>query len=130
MASSSSSLRVNVLDNHRFRTLFNQNLYEVTVQNKSIISEVGFNLEDDEYPEIWQQITRRGWKRLASPRSEVAKLMVQEFYANTSRSEDEMLSLDKHPYTSYVRGKEIDFSPENTRRVMRFREETPGASAT
>ncbi|MED6176253.1 hypothetical protein PIB30_086327 [Stylosanthes scabra] len=130
MAASSSSSGVNVLDNHRFRTLFNQNLYEETVQNKSIISEVGFNLEDDEYPEIRQQITRRGWKRLASPRSEVAKLMVQEFYANASRSEDEMLSLDRHPYTSYVRGKVIDFSPKNIRRVMRFREETPGASAT
>ncbi|MED6184291.1 hypothetical protein PIB30_046018 [Stylosanthes scabra] len=30
------------------------------------------------------------------------------------------------PYTSYVRGVEIDFSPENIRRVMRFKEETPG----
>ncbi|MED6152904.1 hypothetical protein PIB30_096405 [Stylosanthes scabra] len=31
------------------------------------------------------------------------------------------------PYKSYVRGVEVDFSPENIRRVMRFKEETPGA---
>ncbi|MED6194400.1 hypothetical protein PIB30_028153 [Stylosanthes scabra] len=34
---------------------------------------------------------------------------------------------DRHPYTSYVRGVEIDFSPENIRKVMRFKEDTPGA---
>ncbi|MED6198324.1 hypothetical protein PIB30_065236 [Stylosanthes scabra] len=38
-----------------------------------------------------------------------------------------MEGLDEHPYKSYVRGKEIDFSPTNIRRVMRFKEATPGA---
>ncbi|MED6136145.1 hypothetical protein PIB30_053378, partial [Stylosanthes scabra] len=38
-----------------------------------------------------------------------------------------MEGLDEHPYKSYVRGKEIDFSPANIRRVMRFKEATPGA---
>ncbi|MED6165104.1 hypothetical protein PIB30_096422, partial [Stylosanthes scabra] len=38
-----------------------------------------------------------------------------------------MVGLEQHPYTSYVRGKTIDFSPENIRKVMRFKEETRGA---
>ncbi|MED6188701.1 hypothetical protein PIB30_088384 [Stylosanthes scabra] len=38
-----------------------------------------------------------------------------------------MAGLEQHPYTSYVRGKTIDFSPENIRKVMRFKEETRGA---
>ncbi|MED6199773.1 hypothetical protein PIB30_079033 [Stylosanthes scabra] len=79
------------------------------------------------YPEIKEQITRRGWKRLASPRQEIAKSMIQEFYANAARSEEEMEGLDEHPYKSYVRGKEINFSPDNIRRVIRFRQATPGA---
>ncbi|MED6177411.1 hypothetical protein PIB30_097856 [Stylosanthes scabra] len=53
--------------------------------------------------------------------------MIQEFYANEARSEEDMEGLDEQPYKSYVRGKEIDFSHDNIRRVMRFREATPGA---
>ncbi|MED6211692.1 hypothetical protein PIB30_076125 [Stylosanthes scabra] len=33
----------------------------------------------------------------------------------------------QHPYKSYVRGVEVDFSPENIRRVLRFKEQTPKA---
>ncbi|MED6184388.1 hypothetical protein PIB30_046994 [Stylosanthes scabra] len=73
-----------------------------------------------------QQIALRGWRRLASPR-EAAKTMIREFYANASRSEDEMDGQELHPYTSHVRGVEIDFSPATIRRVMRFKEDTPGA---
>ncbi|MED6122575.1 hypothetical protein PIB30_041031 [Stylosanthes scabra] len=38
-----------------------------------------------------------------------------------------MEGLEVHPYTSYVRGVEVDFSHANIRRVLRFREFTPGA---
>ncbi|MED6109488.1 hypothetical protein PIB30_034083 [Stylosanthes scabra] len=103
---SSSSTGASVFDAHYFRTLFNQQLYEETAQKKKVIPE----------------ITRRGWRRLANPRQEIAKAMIQEFYANAAFSEEEMEGLDEHPYKSYVRGKEIDFSPANIRRVMRFKE--------
>ncbi|MED6120649.1 hypothetical protein PIB30_022762, partial [Stylosanthes scabra] len=86
---SSSSFGANAFDNHRFKTLFNQKLYEEIVCKKEIIAEVGFNLNEDEYPEMRQQIALRGWKRLASPR-EVTKTMIREFFANAARSEDEM----------------------------------------
>ncbi|MED6152545.1 hypothetical protein PIB30_093104 [Stylosanthes scabra] len=96
MASSSSTF--NILDEHLFKTMFNQNLYEELVSRKKITPEVTFDLEDDEYPSIKEQIALRGWTRLASPRTK-----------------------------SYVRGVEVDFSPENIRRVLRFKEQTPGA---
>ncbi|MED6120534.1 hypothetical protein PIB30_021698 [Stylosanthes scabra] len=116
-----------ILDSHCFRTLFNQRLFDEIVSRNKIIPEVGFNLKEGTYPEVREQILRRGWRRLASPRSEVAKAMVKEFYANVARTEEQVAGLDEHPYTSHVRGKRIDFSPENIRRVMRFKEETPGA---
>ncbi|MED6163083.1 hypothetical protein PIB30_076518 [Stylosanthes scabra] len=125
MASSSSS-GANAFDNHCFRTLFNQRLYEETVCKKEIIAEVGFDLNEDEYREMRQQIALRGWRRLASPR-EVTKTMIREFFANAARSEDEMDGQQLHPYTSHVRGVEIDFSPATIRRVMRFKEDTLGA---
>ncbi|MED6152273.1 hypothetical protein PIB30_090326, partial [Stylosanthes scabra] len=67
MASSSSTF--NMLDEHCFRTMFNQNLYEELMSNKKITPEVTFDLEDDEYPSINEQIALRGWRRLASPRT-------------------------------------------------------------
>ncbi|MED6196684.1 hypothetical protein PIB30_049615 [Stylosanthes scabra] len=115
------------LDAHCFRTLFNQRLYEETLCRKKIIPKVGFNIREGDYPEVRKQILKRGWRRLASPRSEVAKAMIREFYANVARTEEQVAGLDQHPYTSYVRGVEIDFSLENMRRVMRFKEETPEA---
>ncbi|MED6176836.1 hypothetical protein PIB30_092120 [Stylosanthes scabra] len=116
-----------ILDSHCFLTLFNQRLFDETVSKKKIILEVGFNLSEGTYPKIGEQISKRGWRRLASPRHEVAKAMIREFYANVGRTDEQMAGLEQHPYTSRVRGKKIDFSPENIRKVMRFKEETPGA---
>ncbi|MED6139394.1 hypothetical protein PIB30_083438 [Stylosanthes scabra] len=58
MALSSSTF--NMLDEHCFRTMINQNLYEELVSKKKITLEVTFDLEDDEYPSIKEQITLRG----------------------------------------------------------------------
>ncbi|MED6126782.1 hypothetical protein PIB30_081858 [Stylosanthes scabra] len=115
-----------ILDSHCFLTLF-QRLFDETVSKKKIIPEVEFNLSEGTYPEIGEPISKRGWRRLASPRHEVAKAMIRDFYANVGRTDEQMARLEQHPYTSRVRGKKIDFTPKNIRKVMRFKEETPGA---
>ncbi|MED6187700.1 hypothetical protein PIB30_078949 [Stylosanthes scabra] len=125
MASSSSTS--NMLDEHCFRTMFNQNLFEELVCRKKVTAEVTFDLEDDKYPAIKEQIALRGWRRLASPRTKFSKLLIQEFYANAVQSDEEMEQAKQHPYKSYVTGVEVDFSPENIRGVLRFKEQTPGA---
>ncbi|MED6220187.1 hypothetical protein PIB30_042414 [Stylosanthes scabra] len=101
MASSSSTF--NMLDEHLFRIMFNQKLYE-------------------------ELIALRGWRRLASPRTKVSKWIIQEFYANAVQSEEEMGQADHHPYKSCVRGVEVDFSLENIKKVLRFKDHTPGAA--
>ncbi|MED6212562.1 hypothetical protein PIB30_084609 [Stylosanthes scabra] len=121
MASSSSIF--NMLDEHLFRTMFNQNLYEELVsKKKKITPEVTFDLEDNEYPSIKEQIALLSWRRLASPRTKVSKWMIQEFYANAIQSEEEMGQADQHPYKSYIRSAKVDFSPENIKRVLRLDE--------
>ncbi|MED6222939.1 hypothetical protein PIB30_069256 [Stylosanthes scabra] len=89
MASSSAPLIV--FDEHCFRKKFNQQLFESHAKRRKVIPEVGFNLDEGEYPQIMEQILLRGWRRLASPMTGV------------------------------------DFSPENIRRVMRFKSSTAGA---
>ncbi|MED6150078.1 hypothetical protein PIB30_068748 [Stylosanthes scabra] len=126
MASSSSTF--NMLDEHWYRTMFNKNLYEQLVSKKKITPEVTFDLEEDEYPSIKEQIALRGWRRLASPRTKVSKWMINEFYANAVQFDEEMGQGDQHPYKSYVRGVEVDFSPQNIKRVLKFKDNTPGAT--
>ncbi|MED6150175.1 hypothetical protein PIB30_069854 [Stylosanthes scabra] len=125
MASSSSI--ANMVDEHCFRTLFNQNLFEEIVCRKKVTPKVSFDLEDDEYLAIREHIALRGWRRLASPRTKISRLLIQEFYGNAVQTEEEMEQAEQHPYKNYVRGVEVDFSPENIRRVLRFKEQTPEA---
>ncbi|MED6224775.1 hypothetical protein PIB30_087416 [Stylosanthes scabra] len=123
----SSSAPVSVLDEHRFRKEFNQELFNSHARKKKVIPEVGFNLNEDEYPQIMEQVALRGWRRLAAPRTNVSELMMQEFYANAAVSEEEAAEQDELPYKSFVRGIKVDFSPSNIRRVMRFKSTTEGA---
>ncbi|MED6188364.1 hypothetical protein PIB30_085266 [Stylosanthes scabra] len=104
MASSSST--VSVFDAHRFRTANNEQLFDSYARRRKVIPKAGFNLEDDEYSEIMEQIAQRGWRRLAAPRTDISKFLVQEFYANAAMSDEEAAAQEEFPYKSFVRGKE------------------------
>ncbi|MED6159639.1 hypothetical protein PIB30_044059 [Stylosanthes scabra] len=125
MASSSSVL---VFDNYRFKTAFNEELDNTIVKNKKVIAEFYFDLLDDEYPKIREQIALRGWRRLAAPKPEISIDLIHEFYANAIITEEEMEEHGGHTYKSFVRGVPIDFSPENIRSVMRFSAQVEGAT--
>ncbi|MED6162811.1 hypothetical protein PIB30_074042 [Stylosanthes scabra] len=81
----------------------------------------------DEYPEIQEEIAKRGWRRLSKPRTKISKVLIQEFYANAVRTKEEVASGENYPYQSYVRGVTIDFSAANIRDTLRIRHLTPGA---
>ncbi|MED6116750.1 hypothetical protein PIB30_103125, partial [Stylosanthes scabra] len=108
----SSSAPASVLDDHRFRKEFNQQLFESHVRRKKVIPEVGFNLNDDEYPQIKEQIALRGWRRLVAPMTGISNLLVQEFYANATISYEEVANAEQLPYKSLVRGVAVEISPE------------------
>ncbi|MED6210955.1 hypothetical protein PIB30_069013 [Stylosanthes scabra] len=123
----SSSAPASVLDDYCFREVFNQTLFESHVRRKKVIPEVGFNLNEDEYPQIKEQIALQGWRRLAAPMTGVSQPLVQEFYTNAAVSDKEVANAGQLPYKRFVRGVAVDFSPENIRRVMRFKAKTLGA---
>ncbi|MED6200553.1 hypothetical protein PIB30_086313 [Stylosanthes scabra] len=125
MASSSS---VSVFDNHRFKTAFNEELYNSIEKNKKVIAECCIDLDEGEYPEVRKQIALRGWRRLAAPKQEIRIDLIHEFYANGIVTEEEMEEAGGHTFRSYVRGVEVDFSPENIRTMMRFRAQVQGAA--
>ncbi|MED6222272.1 hypothetical protein PIB30_062781 [Stylosanthes scabra] len=123
----SSSAPVSVFHEHHFRKEFNQELFNSHAKKRKVIPEVGFDLNEDEYPQIMEQVMLRGWRRLATPHTSVSKLLVQGFYANVAISDEEATEQDELPYKSFVRGIKVDFSPSKIRRVMRFKRETAGA---
>ncbi|MED6115771.1 hypothetical protein PIB30_093907 [Stylosanthes scabra] len=82
-------------------TAFNEELYNTIVKNKKVIAECCVDLDDDEYPEVREQIVLR---------------------------EEEIEEHGGHTFRSFVRGVPIDFSPENIRTVMRFRTQVQGAT--
>ncbi|MED6173161.1 hypothetical protein PIB30_056658 [Stylosanthes scabra] len=125
MASSSS---VSVFNNHRFKTAFNEELYNTIVKNKKVIAECCVDLDNDEYPEVREQIALRGWRMLSAPKQEISIELIHDFYANAITTEEEMEEHGGHTYRSFVRDVPIDFSPKNIRTVMRFRARVQGAT--
>ncbi|MED6177044.1 hypothetical protein PIB30_094049 [Stylosanthes scabra] len=99
MASSSS---VSVFDNYRFKSAFNEELYNSIVKNKKVIAECCIDLDDDEYPEVKEHISLRGWRRLAAPKQEISIDLIHEFYANAILTEEEMEEVGGHTFRSYV----------------------------
>ncbi|MED6138986.1 hypothetical protein PIB30_079658 [Stylosanthes scabra] len=124
MASSSS---VSVFDNHRFKSAFNEELYNIIVKNKKVIAECCIDLDEDEYLEIREQIALRGWRRLSAPKQEISIDLIHEFYANAVVTEEEMEEAGGNIFRSFVRGVPVDFSPGNIQTVMRFRTGVQGA---
>ncbi|MED6150989.1 hypothetical protein PIB30_077971 [Stylosanthes scabra] len=85
------------------------------LKNKKVIAECCIDLDGDECPEVKEQISLRGWRRLAAPKQETSIDLIHDFYANAILTEEEMEEAGGHTFRSYVRGKVVDFSPENLR---------------
>ncbi|MED6115984.1 hypothetical protein PIB30_095870 [Stylosanthes scabra] len=114
----SSSGPVSVFDEHRFRKEHNQQLFESYARRRKVIPEIGFNLNEDEYPQIMEQIALRGWRRLAAPRTSVSKLLVQEFYANAAVSDEEAAGKDELHLQELCKGQRGNKSEVTTTRAI------------
>ncbi|RYQ92031.1 hypothetical protein Ahy_B09g098120 [Arachis hypogaea] len=112
MASSSSKRRKGKepmeqrpFDEKKFRTYYHALQYGWMV-DKEIVYELGFQVRKTECPEITKKVEKRRWELLTDPVTRVNTNLVREFYANAVRYDKADES-----YTSFVRGKTVDFSP-------------------
>ncbi|MED6152146.1 hypothetical protein PIB30_089129 [Stylosanthes scabra] len=80
--SSSSSYYHN---EHCFRAPHHQEIYQKYIHKKRVTPEKAFDLQEGQYPEIGEQISLRGWRRLSKPRTKISKDLVHEFYSNAIR---------------------------------------------
>ncbi|MED6137719.1 hypothetical protein PIB30_067544 [Stylosanthes scabra] len=114
-------------DQHLFRAPHHQEIYQKYIHKKGVTPEKSFELQEGQYPEVIEQIRLRGWRRLSKPRTKISKDLVLEFYTNAARKEEELASGEDYPYTSFVRGTEVNFSAAKIREVLRIRHMTLGA---
>ncbi|RYR08869.1 hypothetical protein Ahy_B05g076722 [Arachis hypogaea] len=103
-------------DQWKFRSWYHQLQLEWMSQKK-IYPEVPLLLPDDECQEMKAKIRKRRWEELISPITKINANIIWEFYANTPRTE-----MNQAPtYKSYVRGTEVDFSPNTIMKVLKLR---------
>ncbi|MED6225252.1 hypothetical protein PIB30_091923 [Stylosanthes scabra] len=114
-------------DQHFFRAPHHQEIYQKYIHKKGVTSEKSFELQEGQYPEVGEQIQLRRWRRLSKPRTKISKDLVLEFYTNAVRIEEELASGEDYPYTSFVRGTEVDFFAAKIKEVLRIRHMTLGA---
>ncbi|RYQ79690.1 hypothetical protein Ahy_Scaffold2g107665 [Arachis hypogaea] len=115
MASSSRERREDEFDERRFKSKHNERIFS-WMSSKDVVPELPFKLKKDEYPEIQKIIRKRGWELLCDQPQEISMLLIHEFFTNVIREYD-----DEEPYMSYVRGVDVDFSPDTINRVLRVK---------
>ena len=94
-------------DAWRYRSVFHE-IQAEWMRPKTVLAEVPFDLEKDEFPGVWEKIKKRKWELLTKPITKININLVKEFYANAVREDP----TKKPTYKSYVRGVEVDFSPK------------------
>ncbi|MED6202332.1 hypothetical protein PIB30_104270, partial [Stylosanthes scabra] len=104
-------------DAHRFKTPFHEHFFNSNVASKPIIPDTRFNLEEDQYPQIRQQIELRGWKRLNKPKKRISQIIVREFYANARIDPNNEVGPRFH---TFVRGMLVNFSMDRIKTIMKF----------
>ncbi|MED6189647.1 hypothetical protein PIB30_098096, partial [Stylosanthes scabra] len=104
-------------DAHRFKTPFHEHFFNSNVASKPIIPDTRFNLEEDQYPQIRQQIELRGWKRLNKPKKRISQTIIREFYANAHIDPNNEVGPRFH---TFVRGILVNFSMDRIKTIMMF----------
>ncbi|MED6175725.1 hypothetical protein PIB30_081097 [Stylosanthes scabra] len=121
-AAPSSSQRPNTppeptYDATRFKSLAHERHFEEMVQFRMPIPEVPFSLKKNEFKHIKDEITRRGWYLLCNPpQKKMGIMLLRESYANARMTRRDKQS-NPH-YMTFVRGKDIDFSPESIKHSL------------
>jgi len=123
MASSSSKrqkrkepVESSPFDEGKFKTAFHEHEFE-RIKLKKILPELTFQFNKDECPQIREKIEQRGWQRLTNSEAKINENLIKEFYANVVREDK-----TKAPtFKSYVRGTEVDFSPNAITRVLQLK---------
>ena len=73
-------------DAWRYKSVFHE-IQAEWMRPKTVLAEVPFDLEKDEFPGVWEKIKKRKWELLTKPITRININLVKEFYANAVRED-------------------------------------------
>src|ERR1044072_6126533 len=95
------------------------------MKERLVIKERGFKLPPQFYPQICNEIEKRGWKVLVKP-GFGCETSVHEFYANARIDDKEKENpIDQPAYKSWFRNTEIDYSVAAIHQLLNLPESDP-----
>ncbi|KAJ1434422.1 hypothetical protein SESBI_05567 [Sesbania bispinosa] len=100
----------------RFRSHEHVQHYYSNVRHRSIISDSNIMLEEGEYAEIQNEISRRGWEFFCRIAGQGRQTLTHEFYTNGWKVKGE----EWLQFTRYVCGKEVHFDVEHINKILCF----------
>ena len=111
----------NLCCQERFLTKEHADHYHEIMGLRSVILEVKFDLKEDKYPEVQEQIRNREWEILANPETKVGRNMVQEFYSNLWQTNKQRMSGTAfYTFRTMVRGRIIYFHHDSIREIFKL----------
>ncbi|MED6141270.1 hypothetical protein PIB30_101654, partial [Stylosanthes scabra] len=105
----------------RFKTLYHEAHFNSTLSTRRVLPDLIIQADESVFNPIRFQIQQRKWEKFTKPIQAVGHLMVKEFYANAW--EPDKAKRKPYTYTSMVRGTDISFAPDNTKRVLKLRKD-------
>ncbi|MED6140578.1 hypothetical protein PIB30_094572 [Stylosanthes scabra] len=114
-------VRESFTEGARFKTPYHEAHYNSKLSARKILPELIIQVDEGIFSPCAFQIQQRKWEKFTNLIQAVGHNMVKEFYANAWEPEKEKRK--PYTYTTMVRGKEISFTPQDIKRVLKLRKD-------
>ncbi|MED6219353.1 hypothetical protein PIB30_035067 [Stylosanthes scabra] len=106
----------------RFKTPYHEAHFKSKLSARKVLNELIIEVNDEILSPCNLQIQAKRWQKFTNPVQAVGHNMVKEFYANAW--EPDKNKRKPYSYTTMVRGKDINFSPSDIKRVLKLKKDS------
>ncbi|KAJ1432110.1 hypothetical protein SESBI_06745 [Sesbania bispinosa] len=86
------------------------------VKKRGIVHDRSFDISENDYKEVYDTITSRGWKKFCETAGMDYYSLTREFYVNAHHDKQEAPT-----FVSFVRGKEVSFDAQTINKVLKIK---------
>ncbi|KAJ1391682.1 hypothetical protein SESBI_36455 [Sesbania bispinosa] len=90
--------------------------FNKVVKKRGIVHDRSFDISEDDYKEVYDTITSRGWQKFCETAGMGYYSLTREFYANAYHDKQEAPT-----FVSFVRGTEVSFDAQTINKVLKIK---------
>ncbi|MED6134684.1 hypothetical protein PIB30_039329 [Stylosanthes scabra] len=105
----------------RFKSNFHEAHFKGKLSARKVLPKLIIEVNDEILSPCAMQIKMRKWEKFTNPIQAVGHNMVKEFYTNAWEPDKDKRK--PYTYTTMVRGKDINFAPNDIKRVLKLRKD-------